>query len=78
MSDRYYDVAKNCVDEWKGVSKYFYDDLYQLTKNTMGSNQWYSYEYLSEEEQSGFAMVFRRSGGSADTQNIRLKGLRCV
>ena len=75
MSDRYYDVAKNCVDEWKGVSKYFYDDLYQLTKNTMGSNQWYSYEYLSEEEQSGFAMVFRRSGGSADTQNIRLKGL---
>ena len=75
MSDRYYDVAKNCVDEWKGVSKYFYDDLYQLTKNTMGSNQWYSYEYLSEEEQSGFAMVFRRSKGSADTQNIRLKGL---
>ena len=75
MSDRYYDVAKNCVDEWKGISKYFYDDLYQLTKNTMGANQWYSYEYLSEEEQSGFAMVFRRSGGSADTQNIRLKGL---
>ena len=75
MSDGYYAVAKDCVNEWKGISRYFYDDLYQLTKSTTGTTDWYSYEYLSEEEQCGFAMVFRRADNAPKSRSIKLKGL---
>ena len=75
LSQEYFRIAENCVNEWNGIKKYFYDDLYQLTKSTTGTTDWYSYEYLSEEEQSGFAMVFRRSEKAPVSQSIKLKGL---
>ncbi len=45
--------------EWRKLSEYFYDDIYQLTKNTASANEWYSYGYMNSEEQNGFALVFR-------------------
>ena len=75
LDSRYYKIAEDCVNEWKGISKYFYDNLYQLTNSTTGYNEWYSYEYLSEENQDGFALVFRRSSSAPSSQNIKLKGL---
>ena len=75
LSKEYFEIAENCVNEWNGIKKYFYDDLYQLTKSTTGFTDWYSYEYLSEENQEGFALVFRRSDKAERTQSIKLKGL---
>ena len=68
LDSRYYKIAEDCVNEWKGISKYFYDNLYQLTNSTTGYNEWYSYEYLSEENQDGFALVFRRSSSAPSSQ----------
>ena len=68
-------VAKS-VKEWRKLSNYFYDDIYELTKNTASANEWYAYSYMNSEEQDGFALVFRHFGEySPETQNIRLKGL---
>ena len=68
-------VAKS-VKEWRKLSNYFYDDIYELTKNTASANEWYAYSYMNSEEQDGFALVFRHFGVySPETQNIRLKGL---
>lgn len=75
LSGEKYKTVEMCVNEWRGISKYFYEDIYQLTNSTLGANEWYSYEYLSQQEQSGFAMVFRRSAGAPESQNIKLKGL---
>ena len=61
--------------EWRGISKYFYDDVYELTKNTAGANEWYAYGYIDSDEQNGFALVFKRSDAAPETQVIRLKGL---
>ena len=68
-------VAKS-VKEWRKLSNYFYDDIYELTKNTASANEWYAYSYMNSEEQDGFALIFRHFGEySPETQNIRLKGL---
>ena len=64
------------MKEWRKLSNYFYDDIYELTKNTASANEWYAYSYMNSEEQDGFALVFRHFGEySPETQNIRLKGL---
>lgn len=34
-------VAKS-VKEWRKLSNYFYDDIYELTKNTASANEWYA------------------------------------
>lgn len=69
-------IVASCEKEWRGISTYFYDDIYQLTNNTASANEWYSYGYMNSEDQSGFALVFRHFGANApESQNIRLKGL---
>ena len=69
-------IVASCEKEWRGISRYFYDDIYQLTNNTASANEWYSYGYMNSEDQSGFALVFRHFGQNApESQNIRLKGL---
>ena len=58
------------------MSKFFYDDVYELTNNTASVNEWYAYSYLNSESQQGFALVFNHGGEfSPESQNIRLKGL---
>ena len=61
--------------EWRGISKYFYKDVYELTKNTASANEWYAYSYVDSNEQNGFALIFKRSSAAPETQIIRLKGL---
>ena len=69
------ELLKDCIDEWKGINGYFYGDIYELTKNTVSQNEWYSYSYINDEKE-GFAFVFNRGGEYAEkSQNIRLKGL---
>ena len=69
------ELLKDCIDEWKGINGYFYGDIYELTKNTVSQNEWYSYSYINDEKE-GFAFVFNRGGEYAEkSQKIRLKGL---
>ena len=69
-------IVANSEKEWRKLSEYFYDDIYELTKNTASANEWYSYGYMNSEEQNGFALVFRHFGNySPESQTIRLKGL---
>ena len=76
LSDDEKAIVANSEKEWRKLSEYFYDDIYELTKNTASANEWYSYGYMNSEEQNGFALVFRHFGEySPETQNIRLKGL---
>lgn len=76
MNRAQFTKLKEYVDEWHSIEKYFYGDLYQLTKNTVSANEWYAYSYILPEEQEGFALVFDRGGSSSpDKQYIKLKGL---
>ena len=76
LSASEYDKLKGLVDEWKTISKYFYKDIYQLTKETYSANEWYSYSYIDSDDQSGFALVFCRDGANAKNERyIKLKGL---
>ena len=76
MSDTDRKIVSDSIKEWRNLNKYFYDDIYELTKNTASANEWYSYGYMNSEEQNGFALVFRHFGNySPESQTIRLKGL---
>ncbi len=70
-------VVKDIIAEYKTIDDYYYDDLYQLTDWNVSPDRWYSYEYLNAEQSKGYAMVYRREGGNAPSQQyIRFKGLQ--
>lgn len=68
------DKLKGLLAEWRNISQYYYDDIYQLTKETFSRNEFYSYGYLDRDTHSGFAMVYNRNGVER-TEYIKLKGL---
>ena len=76
LSDAERKIVSDSEKEWRNLSKFFYDDVYELTNNTASANEWYAYSYLNSESQQGFALVFNHGGEfSPESQNIRLKGL---
>ena len=76
LSDAERKIVSDSEKEWRNLSKFFYDDVYELTNNTASVNEWYAYSYVNSESQQGFALVFNHGGEfSPESQNIRLKGL---
>ena len=76
LSDAERKIVSDSEKEWRNLSTFFYDDVYELTNNTASANEWYAYSYVNSESQQGFALVFNHGGEfSPESQNIRLKGL---
>lgn len=69
-----WDHIAEMVDEHADVSRFIYDDYYQLTPFSNGDNAWLAWEYYSEDKGEGYAVFFRRAATEA-TQTIKLKGL---
>ena len=68
------DKLNRLLTEWRGISKYFYDDIYQFTYETYSRNELYSYGYIDREAQEGYAMVYNRNEVEKN-RFIKLKGL---
>lgn len=76
MSNASFDRLKGFVDDWKTVSQYYYDDIYQLTQESYSPNSWYAYSYVNSESNKGFAMIYSRNGeNTVLTDKIKLKGI---
>lgn len=74
LSSIQFSRLNDMLAEWRTISQYYYDDIYQLTKETFSRNEFYSYGYLDRETHDGFAMVYNRNGIER-TEFIKLKGL---
>ena len=68
------DKLNSLLTEWRGISKYFYDDIYQFTYETYSRNELYSYGYINPETQEGYAMVYSRNDVEKN-RFVKLKGL---
>ncbi len=42
-------IVSDSENEWRNLSKFFYDNVYQLTNNTASVNEWYAYSYVNRK-----------------------------
>jgi len=73
-----FDTLRTVLDEWRRISKYYYDDFYALTPyhNHTDNTGWTVWMYFDADDDSGVLQVFRQSGSAENSYKICLKGVR--
>lgn len=69
---------RRCLDEYKVVRPYYYEDYYPLTgvDSLTNNNRWLAYQMHRDSDGSGLVVAFRRAECNDSTINVELKGLR--
>jgi alpha-galactosidase len=72
-----YDTLRTSLNEWKNISKYYYDDFYALTPwhSHTDSTGWTSWMYFNAKDNAGVLQVFRQSGNTENSYKICLRGV---
>lgn len=72
-----YIEMQKCVQEFKEVRPYFYEDFYPLsgTDNITKDDIWLAYQLNKPSDGSGYIIAFRRGQNLKDTYKVHLFGL---
>lgn len=70
---------QRCIEEFKAVRPYFYEDFYPMTgegeTSLTGDNIWLAYQLLRPSDQTGYVVAFRRDLAPEATCEVRFRGL---
>ncbi len=65
-----YDALRNLYQQWRQLSKFYYDDFYPLTPYTQDEKEWIAWQFNAPERGAGAVQVFRR--GESPDEDSRL------
>ena len=73
----YTDMQK-CMDEFKELRPYFYEDFYPLSgvDDITTDDIWLAYQLHKPADQTGYVVAFRREACTANTYTVQLSGLQ--
>ena len=75
MNEEDFAWAKQIVDEYRSIRKYFSCDFYNHGSEKFDDTSWAIWQYHDTESDSGIVMAFRRGESPFDNVSLTLKGL---
>jgi alpha-galactosidase len=69
------DEAKEVMDQYLSIQKYFYGDYYPLTEYSTARDVWIAWQFDCPEIGEGMVQVFRRENSTQESIMLNLKGL---
>jgi len=67
--------AKNILDQYLSIQKYFYSDYHPLTEYNTSRDVWMAWQFNSPETGEGMVQTFRRENSLQDSITLKLKNL---
>lgn len=70
-----YKALRDLVNQWRELSRFYYDDFHRLTPYSVAPNAWIAWQYNSPERGESAVQAFRRPEAEADSITGQLRGL---
>ncbi len=70
-----YNALRTLYQEWRELSKFYYDDFYPLTPYTQDTKDWIAWQFNSPERREGAVQAFRRAESPDEKKPLVLHNL---
>jgi alpha-galactosidase len=67
--------VKAMIEQYVGIQKYFYGDLYPLTPYSQAADAWLAYQLHLPDEDEGIVVVLKRPASTCPRATLRFQGL---